>query len=218
MPPSAATRSSVVPPSPSLSMIGRAARRIAARVSAMRSLRGSSSRHFLEFGLACDTISSYINHTIRFVSPYNPRGPIMRNPVDLAHLFAKTLNLGRWAPYRCNRSGAMTIARVVNVDHGAGIRRRRARQPLQCRRRGSQLPTLGLSQRMALRDRGSGARGRGGSVVSIHAPHRAYGIVLLIVAVLVTLLQGREGPAHLVPAIGFFAVLLANGLVSTSLV
>jgi hypothetical protein len=48
MPPSAATRSSVVPPSPSLSMIGRAARRIAARVSAMRNRRGSSARHFLE--------------------------------------------------------------------------------------------------------------------------------------------------------------------------
>src|SRR6185437_947238 len=48
MPPSAETRSSVVPPRPSLSIIGRAARRIEARFSAMRSLRGSSARHFLE--------------------------------------------------------------------------------------------------------------------------------------------------------------------------
>ena len=36
------------------------------------------------------------------------------------------------------------------------------------------------------------------------------GLSLLMVAVLATLLRGREGPAHLVQAIGFSGVLLAN--------
>jgi hypothetical protein len=44
------------------------------------------------------------------------------------------------------------------------------------------------------------------------------GLLLLMLAVLVTLLRGREGLAHLVPAIGFFGVLVANAMLSSSLV
>ena len=36
------------------------------------------------------------------------------------------------------------------------------------------------------------------------------GLSLLMVAVLVTLLRGREGLAHLAPAVGFFGILVAN--------
>ena len=41
-------------------------------------------------------------------------------------------------------------------------------------------------------------------------PFALTGLSLLMVAVLVTLLRGREGLAHLAPAIGFFGILAAN--------
>ena len=44
---------------------------------------------------------------------------------------------------------------------------------------GIKLPTLGLPQGMARIDRGSGARGRGGSVASTHASHRNHWTVAL---------------------------------------
>ena len=79
----------------------------------------------------------------------------------------------RWAPFRCNTEQRDERRPRCEHHHGSGVRRRGVRQPLQCRRHGSQLPTLGLSQRLALLDRGSGTRGRGGSVASLHTQHRA---------------------------------------------
>src|SRR5580700_7623317 len=84
----------------------------------------------------------------------------------------RSKSFSRWAPFRCNREQRNEHGPRCEHHHGSGVRQRGVRQPLQCWRHRSQLPTLGLPQRLALLDRGSRACGRRGSVASIHASHR----------------------------------------------
>src|ERR1700743_699382 len=122
MPPSDATRSSVVPPSPSLSMIGRAARRIAARVSAMRNLRGSSARHFLEF-LACIRYGSVSYHgydtiVYRLVATELPHAQPVRPSPSVRRPYAQPrpwpLRRAERRHSNARRSSAINISLVVN--------------------------------------------------------------------------------------------------------